>query len=131
MMKSQDEKKYRAQLNEKLDALRDSIQTKKINVLENEESEGKDEGDLAEQHLNRDLLFHLSANDRRVALEVLAALERMDQGTYGRCEWCEEPIEPKRLDAVPWARMCLLCQEEQEQASKAGGVAELAEELSN
>ena len=36
----------------------------------------------------------------------------IDQGTYGICPECEEPISTKRLDAVPWARYCVTCQEQ-------------------
>jgi len=40
-----------------------------------------------------------------------AALGRVDDGTYGLCVDCEEPIAPRRLAAVPWAARCLACQE--------------------
>lgn len=42
---------------------------------------------------------------------VEEALERMDSGDYGACLSCEEPIAPKRLRALPWARYCIACQE--------------------
>ena len=38
-----------------------------------------------------------------------AALGRMDEGTYGKCESCRRPIAIKRLQAIPWTRMCLSC----------------------
>jgi DnaK suppressor protein len=40
-----------------------------------------------------------------------AALRRIHDGIYGICEECEEQISPKRLSAIPWAPLCLLCQE--------------------
>ena len=43
--------------------------------------------------------------------EVSDALRRIDVGQYGICMECEEPISPKRLDAVPWAKYCVTCQE--------------------
>ena len=43
--------------------------------------------------------------------EVQAALRRIEQSTYGVCAACEEPISAKRLDAVPWAKFCVRCQE--------------------
>jgi DnaK suppressor protein len=43
--------------------------------------------------------------------ETRAALRRVDEGTYGICQECEEPINPRRLAAVPWASLCLRCQE--------------------
>jgi len=39
------------------------------------------------------------------------SLERIEDKEYGSCQNCEKPINPKRLDAVPWARYCLNCQE--------------------
>jgi DnaK suppressor protein len=48
---------------------------------------------------------------RRAALlrEIGAALRRIDNGSYGDCERCEEPINPRRLDADPTARLCIGC----------------------
>ncbi|MDQ3041489.1 MAG: TraR/DksA C4-type zinc finger protein [Acidobacteriota bacterium] len=43
------------------------------------------------------------------------ALERIADKEYGECQNCEKEISPKRLDAVPWARYCLACQELVEQ----------------
>ncbi|MGH9342495.1 MAG: TraR/DksA family transcriptional regulator [Terriglobia bacterium] len=40
-----------------------------------------------------------------------AALRRIREGTFGVCEQCEEEIHPKRLAAIPWASLCILCQE--------------------
>jgi DnaK suppressor protein len=42
---------------------------------------------------------------------VEEALDRLDSGDYGVCLSCEEPIAPKRLQAIPWARYCVTCQE--------------------
>ena len=42
--------------------------------------------------------------------EVRAALDKIGAGGYGICEQCADPIAPKRLNAVPWARLCLACQ---------------------
>ena len=43
--------------------------------------------------------------------DVREALGRLDKGEYGVCEDCEESIPPRRLDAIPWARVCVKCQE--------------------
>jgi|SRR5215471_3046354 len=42
---------------------------------------------------------------------VEEALDRLDSGDYGTCLSCDEPIAPKRLAAIPWARYCVTCQE--------------------
>lgn len=58
--------------------------------------------ELAISRLNRDF---------RLLREVRAALARLDEGTYGICLNCEEPIAPRRLEAIPWAAYCVRCQE--------------------
>ncbi len=45
---------------------------------------------------------------------VNAALERMDSGEYGRCQSCGREIDPGRLEAVPWARLCIDCKRREE-----------------
>jgi DnaK suppressor protein len=46
--------------------------------------------------------------------DIHAALHRIQEGVYGLCVDCDEPISPKRLEAVPWASRCLSCQENAE-----------------
>ena len=45
---------------------------------------------------------------------VRAALERLDEGSYGQCESCDGDISTARLKALPWASRCLSCEQEQE-----------------
>ena len=54
----------------------------------------------------------LALRDRSKAQlqQVEAALARLDGGTYGRCESCGQPIAPERLEALPWAGLCIDCQ---------------------
>lgn len=47
----------------------------------------------------------------RLLREVKAAMARIQDGSYGVCESCEQAITPRRLDAVPWARYCVPCQD--------------------
>ena len=49
--------------------------------------------------------------------ETRAALHRIREGTYGICAECEEPISAKRLAAVPWAALCIHCQEATDRGS--------------
>ena len=55
--------------------------------------------------------LHLNGLDYGQLQMITEALDRMDAGDYGVCQSCEEPIAPKRLRAVPWARYCIRCQE--------------------
>ena len=74
--------------------------------------EPNDYGDMSEQS-HEEWLF-LSRN--RATTEQLRmineALQRLKEGTYGTCAECEKPISPKRLQAVPWAKYCVACQEQ-------------------
>jgi DnaK suppressor protein len=67
--------------------------------------------DRANNSYNRELMFSLSDSERVLLLQIEAALRRMDEGTYGRCANCGQTIHQPRLDAVPWARFCIDCQE--------------------
>lgn len=53
-----------------------------------------------------------ASHERR--MQVQAALDKMREGDYGLCEDCEDSINPKRLSAAPWARLCISCQSEAE-----------------
>jgi DnaK suppressor protein len=60
--------------------------------------------------------------DRETALlrRIRSALRRLEEGSYGICARCEEPIPQKRLDAIPWAEYCVKCQEAVDAESAAG-----------
>jgi len=59
----------------------------------------------------RELATHTLERAAKVSRDVRAALDRIDEGTYGICVHCEDEIGPKRLNAVPWAPLCIRCQE--------------------
>jgi DnaK suppressor protein len=56
----------------------------------------------------RDLALR-ERNEQHLA-EVVAALERLEAGTYGTCTRCGRPVAPERLEAIPWAAHCIDCQ---------------------
>ena len=60
-------------------------------------------------------ISNLDRSARRLR-EIEEALRRLDIGEYGTCANCEERIGPKRLHAVPWAQLCLKCQEMADQS---------------
>ena len=57
----------------------------------------------------------VSVNEQALLSEVRAALKRVDDGTYGRCIVCGQPIPEKRLEAIPWTARCLKDEERLEQ----------------
>jgi DnaK suppressor protein len=70
-----------------------------------------DEGDLSQQHHEEWIFLNRNTIDMKLLREISDALHRVDSDTYGICLECEEPISTKRLNAVPWARYCVTCQE--------------------
>ena len=78
----------------------------------------KDLGDQATTAYTREFLFELGNGDRRLLKEVLTALQKLDEGGFGECERCGEPIAEKRLEALPFARYCIDCQRLVEQEEK-------------
>lgn len=67
--------------------------------------------DRANNAYNRELMFSLSDTERNTLLLIENALRRMDEGSYGRCSNCGQSIALPRLEALPWARFCVDCQE--------------------
>jgi len=78
------------------------------------EGAGNDQADLGSKTLERDAEMSLANNSREMLLQVRHALARLDDGTYGRCESCGEPIGKLRLMAFPRATLCLSCKQQQE-----------------
>jgi DnaK suppressor protein len=74
----------------------------------------EDEGDLATINHNKDILYHLHESDFQRLRFIKEALKAVDRGQYGDCVRCGEDINEKRLIAVPWATLCIRCQEQAE-----------------
>lgn len=77
-----------------------------------------DETDLAVSALNQSLVFKLRDRERQLLSKVAQALQRLDDGTFGMCLDCEEPIEPRRLEARPVSTLCIACKEREEHREK-------------
>ena len=67
--------------------------------------------DLGAESYQQDLNATLLENEEQLANEALAAIGRIDEGIYGRCENCGRPIVTARLDAIPATRYCTPCAE--------------------
>ncbi len=68
---------------------------------------------------SKEFLFEYSNAQRQRLRAVEAALGRIEDGTFGQCAACEEEINPRRLQAVPWAQLCVSCQEKLERGELA------------
>ena len=82
-----------------------------------DEDTAQDIADRAASSYNKEFLFHQSNNERQLLQMVDSALDRIREGNFGECISCGEEINPKRLEAVPWTRHCIACQEKVEQGT--------------
>jgi DnaK suppressor protein len=79
-----------------------------------DEDTAQDIADKAASSYNKEFLFHQSNADRQLLQMVESALARIREGNFGECISCGKEINPKRLEAVPWTRHCIECQEKLE-----------------
>jgi DnaK suppressor protein len=79
-----------------------------------DEDSAQDIADRAASSYTKEFLFHQSNNDRQLLQMVESALSRMREGIFGECISCGKEINAKRLEAVPWTRHCIECQEKAE-----------------
>jgi DnaK suppressor protein len=80
--------------------------------------EGRDTYDLASDERDREINFILNDREREKLLAIDEALQRIKEKTYGICESCEGEIQLGRLKILPFTRLCVRCQEENEIESK-------------
>jgi DnaK suppressor protein len=74
--------------------------------------------DLADKAANsytKEFLFGMTNTDRSILNMIDAALKRIQTDDYGVCAHCQDEMQQKRLEAVPWAKHCINCQEKMEQ----------------
>jgi RNA polymerase-binding protein DksA len=71
-------------------------------------------GDVATATFDREMAETLQDNSTHVLGEIDAALERIANGTFGTCEACGKPIDEERLEALPWATLCIEDKRKQE-----------------
>ena len=100
---------FKNMLLQKRNALADIVQRTEDYGREKDQNT-QDMTDMAVESYTREFLFGKSAADRRMMRSIQDALLRIDNGTYGFCANCDNEINPRRLEAVPWAELCVKCQ---------------------
>jgi RNA polymerase-binding protein DksA len=70
--------------------------------------------DTATETYDRELDYTLEENSGHVLAEIDAALKRIEEGSYGICTNCSKPIAIGRLEALPWATLCIDCRRDRE-----------------
>jgi len=103
--------RYRRILERKVEEVRLRLSAAQAAEIVQRPEEPLDFGDWC-QKSHEEWLF-LNKNRLEVALlrELQEALHRLKEGAFGICQECEQPISSKRLEAIPWAKFCLPCQE--------------------
>ena len=113
-MNKRDKGRYQKQLLAKRDELLHRVREARTSEKEGSGKEAPDLGDRALSTVIRDLSYQLTAGERDIVRRIDAALDRMEADEFGVCVECNAKVLKGRLDAVPWARHCINCQELQD-----------------
>jgi DnaK suppressor protein len=106
---------FRKKLEERQLALRKTVSRTEEDGRIADQDSAQDIADRAANSYTKEFLFSVSNNERQVLNMVETALQRIREGTFGECVNCGSEINAKRLEAVPWTRYCIACQEKKEQ----------------
>lgn len=105
---------FRDKLLDRRESLVGQVQQAELYSRERDAEATQDPADMAANAYTKELLVSMSDNDRKLLKLIDEALERIEEGSYARCVHCGEVLPERRLDAVPWARLCVSCQDLQE-----------------
>ena len=111
----------RARLNGMLEDLEGEVSST-VNVMRAAGGAFPDPTDRATVESDRTLTLRIRDRERKLRNKIEDALARMQDGTFGICEVCEEEIDFKRLEARPVTTLCINCKSEQEQDEEKHGV---------
>jgi DnaK suppressor protein len=103
--------KFKKLLDGKRDELLARVKAARASEQEGSSEDAPDLGDRALSTMTRDLSYQLTTSERDILKRIDAALDRIDSGGYGECLNCGKKVQQGRLNAVPWARHCIDCQE--------------------
>ncbi len=113
MLNEKELQKLRRRLEEERERLRNHILElgEMLRLGDREIGSAEDDADIAARTISYDGLLALMESEQETLAEVETALQAIEEGTYGRCVSCGREIEPARLEARPYARRCIVCQE--------------------
>jgi len=110
-MDKKKQEQFKKQLEGRQAELRKIVASTEQDGREADVGSAQDLADRAANAYAKEFLFSQSANERNQLQMVEGALERIKEGMFGQCVACGNPINAKRLEAVPWTRYCIACQE--------------------
>jgi len=105
---------YKKRLEERQQELRRVVSRNVQDGRDADLETAQDIADKAASSYTKEFLFSQSNNERQLLALVEEALGRIREGSFGECANCGNDINPKRLEAVPWTRYCIDCQEKME-----------------
>jgi RNA polymerase-binding protein DksA len=119
-MKSEELKAFKKLLLERRAELRGSVSNMEEQALK---GTGQDfsvdhMADYGSDNYEQEFTLGLIENEQEVLRDIDAALERIEEGTFGDCEVCGKKIQKARLKAIPYARLCLDCKKKEEERSR-------------
>jgi RNA polymerase-binding protein DksA len=115
-----DTERYRKRLldeRERVQGAIDYLHEENPGSLEDETQEIQSDnhpGDMATATLDREIDYTLEENSERLLAAIDAALQRIEDGTFGICRTCGRSIDPERLDALPYTTQCIDCKRKEE-----------------
>ena len=74
--------------------------------------------DMAADTFERELSMNIVSSEQEILYQIDDALKRLDEGSFGICQQCSQPVTMSRLKAVPYASLCISCQRVKEQKNK-------------
>jgi len=104
-------KRFRQMLVDKAEEIRSNMRSGAASKALARGEEPLDEEELPAQSHEEWIFLNRNNIDVMLLREIDQALVRMNDGSYGTCQECHDPISMKRLDALPWALFCVSCQE--------------------
>lgn len=111
-------KRFKALLEEKRDEILKKAKQTLTEDMALDASDLPDEMDLASSEYLQSFTFRLRGREKVFLDKIDKALIKIEDGTFGMCETCEEEISVKRLEARPETTLCIRCKEDQERAEK-------------
>jgi len=118
---SKELKKFKVLLEQKKRAVLERARKTLTEEMTLDPNDLPDEMDLASSEYLQSFEFRLRGREKTHLSKLELALKKIDEGTFGICEICEEPIAKKRLEARPETGLCIRCKEDQERNEKAYG----------
>jgi DnaK suppressor protein len=117
-MKKADLNRFKKILEAKRTSLIENARSLKAEHMMLDTNDLPDEMDLASSEGMQSFEFRLRGREKTFLDKIERALRSIDDGTFGTCEECEEPISVKRLEARPETTLCIRCKEDQERQEK-------------